>query len=60
MDRYKSSYLEEMQCFINALINNKPMPVSGEDGIKAMIIAEAANRSLMQNRPIKVDSIKLN
>ncbi|MCL6295356.1 inositol 2-dehydrogenase [Jejuia spongiicola] len=60
MDRYKLSYLEEMRCFINALINNKPMPVSGEDGIKAMIIAEAANKSLIENRPIKVDSIKIN
>lgn len=60
MDRYEASYLVEMSCFINAIINNKPMPVSGEDGLKAMLIADAANRSLAQNHPIKVDDIKTN
>ncbi|MCF7567466.1 inositol 2-dehydrogenase [Sabulilitoribacter arenilitoris] len=54
MDRYEASYLVEMSSFINALINNKPMPVTGEDGLKAMLIAEAANSSLAQNHPIKL------
>ena len=54
MDRYKASYLEEMTAFIDALKNNKPMPVSGEDGLKAMIIAEAANKSLAENKPISL------
>lgn len=60
MDRYESSYLEEMQSFASSLIDKKPMPVSGEDGIKAMVIAEAANKSLLENMPIKIDSIKIN
>ncbi|MDO5980761.1 inositol 2-dehydrogenase [Flavivirga spongiicola] len=59
MDRYEASYLEEMKCFVDTLKNNKSMPVSGEDGLKAMIIAEAANRSLIENRSIKVNSIKI-
>ena len=33
------------------------MPVSGDDGLKAMIIAEAANKSLKENRPIRIDTI---
>ncbi|WP_420602747.1 inositol 2-dehydrogenase [Flagellimonas sp.] len=60
MDRYESSYLEEIKVFVDALQHNKPMPVSGEDGLKAMILAEAANKSLKENQPIKVDSIKIN
>lgn len=60
MDRYEASYLEEIKCFIDALNSGKPMPVSGEDGLKAMIIAEAANTSLLENRPIKINSIKIN
>lgn len=60
MDRYEDTYLEEMKCFINALINSNPMPISGKDGLKAMAIAEAANLSLKQNRPIKIDSVKIN
>jgi myo-inositol 2-dehydrogenase/D-chiro-inositol 1-dehydrogenase len=31
------------------------MPVNGEDGLKAMIIAEAANKSLLENRPVKIN-----
>ncbi|MEX0315503.1 MAG: inositol 2-dehydrogenase [Allomuricauda sp.] len=60
MDRYESSYLQEIQAFIDALKNNSPMPVTGEDGLKAMILAEAANKSLKENRPIRIDSIKTN
>ena len=60
MDRYESSYLEEIRVFIDSLKNNKPMPVTGEDGLKAMILAEAANQSLKENRPIQIDSIKTN
>ncbi|MGX1928810.1 inositol 2-dehydrogenase [Flagellimonas sp. 2504JD4-2] len=59
MDRYESSYLEEIRVFVDALLNQTPMPVTGEDGLKAMILAEAANRSLEENRPVKVDSIKI-
>ncbi|SNZ00985.1 inositol 2-dehydrogenase [Flagellimonas pacifica] len=60
MDRYEASYLEEIKVFVDALQHNKPMPVSGEDGLKAMILAKAANKSLKENRPIQVDTIKIN
>ena len=59
IDRYEKSYLEELSSFIDALKNKKPMAVNGSDGIQAMIIAEAANSSLKENRPIKINSIKL-
>ena len=59
MDRYESSYLEEIKVFVDALQNKKPMPVSGEDGLKAIILAEAANTSLKENRPVKIASIKI-
>lgn len=39
MDRYQLSYQREMEVFLQALQNNKPMPVTGEDGLKAMLIA---------------------
>jgi len=54
MDRYQTSYLLEMQAFVDALLINGPMPVDGKDGIKAMALAEAAYASLRDNRPIKV------
>lgn len=54
IDRYATSYLIEMQEFVNALLHKNPMPVGGEDGVKAIILADAAYTSLRENRPIKV------
>jgi myo-inositol 2-dehydrogenase/D-chiro-inositol 1-dehydrogenase len=57
MDRYIISYQREMEAFITALKNNQPMPVTGEDGLKAMIIAQAANLSMAQNRSVRIDEL---
>ena len=54
MDRYETSYLREMEDFIAAIWEVKPIPVTGDDGIAAMQLAEAAYRSLEENRPIRV------
>lgn len=55
MDRYGISYLKEMEDFITAIRESKRMPVDGEDGIAAMVIAEAAYTSLRENRPIRIE-----
>jgi len=54
MDRYETSYLLEMQVFIDNLISKKKMPVGGKDGIQAIALADAAYVSLMENRPIRI------
>ena len=54
MDRYLKSYQLEMVAFINALLEDKPMPVTAEDGLKAMAIAEAAYASMKENQPIRL------
>lgn len=55
IDRYEASYLIEMQHFVNALTNKNPMPISGEDGIKSIVLADAAYASLRENRSIKIE-----
>ncbi len=60
MDRYARSYLKEMELFIDALVNDKEMPVSGEDGLQATLIAAAAKKSMLENRPVKLSEIDLN
>jgi len=55
MDRYETSYLKEMEDFITAIRDSKRMPVDGEDGIAAMVIAEAAYASLTENRPVRIE-----
>jgi myo-inositol 2-dehydrogenase / D-chiro-inositol 1-dehydrogenase len=54
MDRYALSYEQELEAFLQALREKKPMPVTGEDGLQAMVIAEAANASLQQNRAVRL------
>lgn len=52
MDRYAESYRLELKAFFDALENNEVMPATGDDGLKAMEIAAAAQKSMQENRPI--------
>lgn len=54
IDRYLDSYFNEMNEFIDALINKKPIPVSGSDGLKSLAIGLCASKSLRENRPVKM------
>ncbi len=58
MDRYAKSYLKEIELFIDALVSNKEMPVGGEDGLEATLIAIAAKTSMQEGRPVKLSEIK--
>jgi myo-inositol 2-dehydrogenase / D-chiro-inositol 1-dehydrogenase len=57
LERYAESYLLEMRAFIDSVVNGKPVPVDGEDGLKAIEIALAAGISARQNRPVKLSEI---
>ena len=43
-----------MRAFVDAVVKDKPVPVGGEDGLKAAVIALAAARSARENRPVKL------
>ncbi len=60
MDRYAASYLKEIELFVDALANNKPMPVGGEDALEATRIAVAAKLSMEEGRPVKLAEITTN
>ena len=57
MDRYTNSYLSEMQHFIDMLVNNAPSPVTGDDALKATVIAVAAKKSVEEKRPVHISEI---
>jgi myo-inositol 2-dehydrogenase / D-chiro-inositol 1-dehydrogenase len=57
MDRYASSYRYEMELFIDALVNNKPMPVGAADGLQATRIAIAAKLSVERNGPVRLEEV---
>jgi myo-inositol 2-dehydrogenase/D-chiro-inositol 1-dehydrogenase len=54
LERYMESYLREMRAFVEAIVEQKPVPVGGEDGLKAAAIALAAAKSARENRPVKL------
>jgi myo-inositol 2-dehydrogenase/D-chiro-inositol 1-dehydrogenase len=43
-----------MRAFVDALKNGVPMPITGKDGLAAMQIALAAQRSYEEGRPVRV------
>jgi myo-inositol 2-dehydrogenase/D-chiro-inositol 1-dehydrogenase len=57
MDRYAESYLMEMEAFVDAVQNQRPAPVNGNDGLMAVRIGLAAAKSVRENRPVKLDEI---
>jgi myo-inositol 2-dehydrogenase/D-chiro-inositol 1-dehydrogenase len=58
LERYKQAFIDEMVAFIDAVKNNKPIPVSGEDGLEDMYAALAAGKSLKEKRPVSIEEIR--
>ena len=54
MQRYLESYLGEMTDFLAAVGQGRPSPVSGRDGRIAVVMAQAAQRSCKENRPVRL------
>ncbi len=57
MQRYAPCYVEEVRQFIECVREDKPVPVSGEDGRLAVAIGHAAWKSFHENRPVKISEI---
>jgi myo-inositol 2-dehydrogenase/D-chiro-inositol 1-dehydrogenase len=57
MARYTESYRREMQAFVHAVQANKPVSVSGNDGLMAVVIGLAAAKSVRENRPVKLSEL---
>ena len=57
MERYLEAYANEMKIFCNAVVNDLPLPVSGDDGLKSVAIAMAARKSYLEHRPVKLSEI---
>lgn len=58
LERYMESFVAEMRDFINAIREGTPTPVNVFDGRKPVVIAMAATRSMLENRPVKLSEIE--
>ncbi len=57
MERYTESFLAEMNAFVSAVLENKPVPVTGHDGRMAVVVGLAARKSYDEHRPVKIEEI---
>jgi myo-inositol 2-dehydrogenase/D-chiro-inositol 1-dehydrogenase len=57
LERYMGSFVAEMRAFIDAIIEDKPTPVTGDDGLQDLRVGLAAKLSLKEGRPVKLAEI---
>ena len=53
LERYQEAFVQEMKEFLEAVRNDAPVPVDGTDGLKSVLVAEAAGRSLRTGKSVK-------
>ena len=52
LERYQESYVEELRAFVECIRTGRPATVNGEDGLRAVELALAAQRSLDAGTPV--------
>jgi myo-inositol 2-dehydrogenase/D-chiro-inositol 1-dehydrogenase len=57
LERYNNAFIAEAEEFVNAVSRDTPVPVDGKDGLMSVYIAIAADKSLRENRPVKLSEI---
>jgi scyllo-inositol 2-dehydrogenase (NAD+) len=54
LTRFADAYLAEVRDFVHNMLHDLPPRVSGDDGLKALAIAVAAEKSHLQANPVEV------
>jgi len=57
LSRYNEAYVTETIAFCDALVNDKPVPCTGADGLVALVMAIAADKSAAENRWVQFREI---
>jgi scyllo-inositol 2-dehydrogenase (NAD+) len=54
LTRFADAYLLEVRDFVHNILRDRPLRVTGDDGLKSLAIAVAAEQSYLQAKPIEV------
>jgi predicted dehydrogenase len=54
LTRFADAYVAEIRDFVHNVLNDRAPRVTGEDGLKALAIAVAAEKSYLQAKPVEV------
>jgi len=57
MQRYTEAFATELEAFVCALREGKPVPVTGEDSRASVVMALAAGKSHKEHRPVRLKEI---
>jgi len=57
LERYMQAYQAEWAAFVEVLLGGSPPPVSLDDGVRALAMAEAAMQSFNAGRPVDLDDV---
>lgn len=55
LQRYQTAFVSELNAFYHAWSTGGSSPVSGQDGLQAVLIAAAANQSLHTHQPVRLN-----
>jgi myo-inositol 2-dehydrogenase/D-chiro-inositol 1-dehydrogenase len=58
MDRYTQSFVVEMAAFIDAVLHDTPVPVTGHDGRVPVVMGLAARKSYAEKRPVRLREVE--
>jgi len=58
VERYSESFVAELVAFVNAVLHDEPVPVTGNDGRIPVVMALAAHKSLAEHRPVRLSEIE--
>jgi inositol 2-dehydrogenase len=54
VERYPRAYLLELEDFAQVVRADRPVAVSGEDGLAAFVLCQSAERSFREGRPVRL------
>ena len=57
LSRYNEAYVTETVAFCESLVNDSPVPCTGQDGLAALIMALAADKSAAENRWVSFQEV---
>src|SRR5256714_1851463 len=56
LERYADAYRLELNAFVTAALDGTPLNPSGEDGLRAQLLADAANGAAKSGHPVRLDA----